>query len=154
MKIKRLPISRRRCHGQNRNFGIVAVEAAICMLVIVPIMFATLEICSGYYLQESLTIAAYEGAKMGSRNDSTPARVRDYVSDILAERGIDVPPSGIDITPASFDARRRMEPVRVTITCSTEGNSIFVFDQMAGRQVSAFIEFPFETGLPPFDLNN
>ena len=154
MKIKRLPISRRRCHGQNRNLGIVAVEAALCMLIIVPIMFATLEICAGYYLQESLTIAAYEGAKTGSRANSTPEQVRTYVSELLAERGVNIPASGIQITPASFDARRRMEPVRVTVTCSTGGNSLFVFDHLAGRNVSAFIEFPFETGLPPFDLNN
>ena len=153
MNIKHLPKQFRR-QGQNRNFGIVAVEAAICMLVIVPIMFATLEICSGYYLQESLTIAAYEGARTGSRTGSTAAQVQDYVSEILAERGVDIPPSGIVITPATFDQRRRMEPVRVTVTCSTEGNSIFVFDQMAGRQLSAFVEFPFEDGLPPFDLNN
>ena len=153
MNIKRLPISRLRRQRQNRNFGIVAVEAAICMLAIVPIMFGTLEICSGYYLQESLTIAAYEGARTGSRSGSTPEQVRDYVTELLAERGVDMPASGIEITPASFDARRRMEPVRVTLTCGTEGNSIFVFDQLAGRQVSAFVEFPFEDGLPPFDLN-
>jgi Flp pilus assembly protein TadG len=41
------------------------VELAICLPVVLTIAFGTIDICSVLFLKESLTIAAYEGARAG-----------------------------------------------------------------------------------------
>jgi len=117
-------------------------------------MFATLEICSGYYLKESLTIAAYEGARYGARQDVTPAQVRDYVKDILGSRDVVIEDSDITITPADFGNRRVLDPLNVSVSTSASSNSLFAFQLLGGRSVSADVTFAFETGNPPLDLND
>lgn len=147
-------IRHKRVHSRNKTLGAVAVEAALCILVMFPILFGTLEICSGFYLQESLTIAAYEGARTAARQDATPSDVRDYVREILEDRGVDISNGDIDIDPAAFGNQRALDPVTVTVSCPTAGNSIFVFQHMADRTLTASVSFAFEVGLPPLDLNN
>jgi hypothetical protein len=119
----------------------------------IPIMFGTLEICSGYYLQESLTIAAYEGARTAARQDATPEDVREYVGELLVDRGVNIGDGNIEVIPASFNNQRALDPVTVRITAPTAGNSIFVFQHMANRNLVAEVTFAFETGLPPLNLN-
>lgn len=146
-------IRRKRVHSRNKNLGVAAVETAICVTAMVPILFGTLEICSGFFLQESLTIAAYEGARTAARQDATPEDVRQYVIDILEDRGVDIGNGNIQITPASFANQRALDPVTVRITAPTAGNSVFVFEHLANRDLVAEVTFAFEVGLPPLNLN-
>ena len=146
-------VRRKRVHSRNKNLGVAAVETALCVTALIPIMFGTLEICSGYYLQESLTIAAYEGARTAARQDSTPEDVREYVTELLDDRGVDIVDGNIVITPASFENRRELNPVTITISVPTANNSIFVFQHLANRTLVAEVTFAFETGLPPLNLN-
>jgi len=146
-------IRRKRIQSRNKNWGVAAVETALCITAMVPIMFGTLEICSGYYLQESLTIAAYEGARTAARQEATPEAVREYVGELLVDRGVNIGDGNIQITPASFANHRALDPVTVRITAPTAGNSIFVFQHMANRNLVAEVTFAFETGLPPLNLN-
>lgn len=149
-----MKIKRKRVHSRNRNLGVAAVETAICITAMVPILFGTLEICSGFYLQESLTIAAYEGARTAARQDATPADVSQYVRDILEDRGVNIGDGNIQITPANFNNQRALDPVTVRVTAPTAGNSIFVFEHLANRNLVAEVTFAFEVGLPPLNLNN
>jgi len=146
-------IKQKRVHSRSKNLGVVAVEAALCILVMFPILFGTLEICSGYYLQESITIAAYEGARTAARQDANPEDVRDYVLEILEDRGVNIENGNVEITPSTFANQRALDPVTVTITCPTAGNSIFVFQHLADRNLTASVSFAFEVGLPPLNLN-
>ena len=146
-------IRRRRAHSRKKNLGVVAVEAAICITAMLPILFGTLEICSGFFLQESLTIAAYEGARTAARQDATPEGVREYVLELLEDRGVKIGDGEIEITPASFENHRALNPVTVRVSAPTAGNSIFVFERLANRTLSAEVTFAFETGLPPLNLN-
>lgn len=148
-----MKIRQKRVQSRNKNLGVAAVETALCITAMLPIMFGVLEICSGYYLQESLTIAAYEGARTAARQDSDPADVREYVSELLEDRGVNIGDGNIEITPANFDNRRALNPVTIRITAPTAENSIFVFSHMANRSLTAEVTFAFETGLPPLNLN-
>ena len=134
--------------------GVAAVEAAICITAMLPILFGTLEICSGFYLQESITIAAYEGARTAARQEATPQGVREYVQELLVDRGVDIGDGNIEIEPASFENQRALDPVTVRISAPTAGNSIFVFQSLANRTLVAEVTFAFETGLPPLNLNS
>ena len=146
-------IRRKRVHSRNKNLGVAAVEAAICITAMIPLLFGTLELSSGYYLQESLTIAAYEGARTAARQDATPQGVIDYVQDLLEDRGVNIGDGNIEITPANFANQRALDPVTVRISASTAGNSIFVFQNLANRTLAAEVTFAFEVGLPPLNLN-
>jgi hypothetical protein len=147
-------MKRKRIHSRNRNMGVAAVEAAICITAMLPILFGTLEICSGFYLQESITIAAYEGARTAARQEATPQGVREYVQELLVDRGVDIGDGNIEIEPASFENQRALDPVTVRISAPTAGNSIFVFQSLANRTLVAEVTFAFETGLPPLNLNS
>ena len=135
--------------------GSVVVEAALVLPIIIGIMFGTLEICSGYYVQESITIASYEGARYAAReygrvrgDDEAPfseAEVTDYVTEILTDRGVVSSPTiDIDLSGRTFETIQPLEPIRVTVSCGTEGNSTFVFDYMAARTLSATVVFAAE----------
>jgi len=152
MNIRR-NIRRKRIHFRNKTLGVAAVETALCLVAMIPLLFGTLEICSGYYLQESLTIAAYEGARTAARQDASPEDVRDYVSDLLEDRGVNIGNGNIEIIPEVFDNQRALDPVTVRVTAPTAGNSIFVFQNLANRTLVAEVTFAFEVGLPPLNLN-
>jgi hypothetical protein len=98
------------------------------------IMFATLEVCSGIFLTETVTVAAFEGARVGVRRRATSQDARDQVEAVLAARNITG--STITITPNDFSTLRALDPITVTVTAPTTGNSLYVFDFLAGRTVS------------------
>ena len=136
------PITRRR-RGVLRS-GAAAVEAAIIIpIVIIPIMMGTLEICAGLYLKESLTICAFEGVRIGTRREGTAEAVLARVQEVLDDRQIDMtasnPGVGITIDPPDFSGLDALDPITVTIVAPTAGNSIFIFDHLANRNVSASV---------------
>ena len=141
--------------NRNNRDGSVMVEAALVIPIIITIMFATLEICSGYYVQESITIAAYEGSRFAAREygrvrgeDEAPFSendITDYITEILDARGVmSSPEITIDLSGKTFETLDVLDPVRVTIACPTEGNSTFVFGKMANRTLTASVVFAAE----------
>ncbi len=125
---------RRRLHGRQRR-GAAAVECAFCIPVVIILMFATLETCSGIFLKETLTVAAYEGVRVGVRRRATASAVQTRCEEILAARNIQN--ATITITPSNFDSLDALDPITVTVSAPTAGNSLFIFDFMAARTASA-----------------
>ncbi len=141
---------------RNERDGSVVVEAALVIPIILTIMFATLEICSGYYVQESITIAAYEGSRFAAREygrirgENEPpfaeSDITDYVTEILDARGVtSAPEITIDLDGETFDTIDVLDPIRVTVACPTNGNSTFVFGKLANRTLTASVVFAAES---------
>ena len=118
-------------------------------------MFSTLEICSGYFVKESLTIAAYEGSRFAAREfdrvrgegepEFTESDITDYVTEILEARGVVTEPEiEIDLMGESFDTLEVLDPISVTVSCPTNGNSTFVFGKLANRTLEATVVFAAE----------
>ncbi|MFT5299781.1 MAG: hypothetical protein ACI814_000554 [Mariniblastus sp.] len=128
--------------NQSRG-GVAAVEAAICFPLIIILMLGTLEITSGLYLKESLVVCAFEGARAGIHRRSTAQDVLDRVQEMLNDRQVDIPSGdpalGVTVTPSDFSGLGELDPITVKITAPTAGNSIFIFDSMANRNVSASV---------------
>ena len=120
--------------GKNRRAA-AAVECAFCIPIVILLMFGTLETCSGIFLKESIKVAAFEGARTGVRRRATPADVRTEVESVLAMR--DVQGATITIEPSDFDPLNALDPITVTVSAPTAGNSLYIFDFMADRVVSA-----------------
>ncbi len=117
-----------RCK-QPRQGG-AATEAAIFLPLILLIISATVELSSAIYLKETLTIAAFEGARVAVTRDSDDARVRSRVDQVLAERSINLDEATlvqtVSISPASDEAEL-MEPIEVRVTAPTSGNITLPF---------------------------
>ena len=136
MKIKTSKIK----SSGNRNHGSAAVEAAICLPLIILLMLGTLEVCAGFYLKESLTVAAYEGARTGVKRRATESDVEDQVRAILEARDVTLDNGGsISIVPSDFSTLSALDPITVRVTAKTTGNSVLIFDSLVNREVTAHV---------------
>lgn len=111
------------------------MECAFCIPIVILLMFGTLETCSGIFLRESLTVAAFEGARVGVRRRASANDVIAQVESVLVMR--DVTNATIEVDPPDFSSLNALDPIQVTITAPTAGNSLFIFDSFVGRDISA-----------------
>lgn len=73
--------------SQNRK-GAAIVEFAVTLPIILLIVFATIEVCFCYGLQQSLKVAAYQGCRVGLSSESTLQLVERQTQFVLDARGI------------------------------------------------------------------
>lgn len=119
----------KRGDGNHRIGGAVA-EAALTLPLFIVIIAATIELSTAIYLKESLTIAAYEGARLAVTRKADNEDVENRVADILEGRGIRFDKVKISdtvtITPAAEDADV-LEPITITVSAPVSGNCIAPF---------------------------
>ena len=155
-RFKRRKGSQLPCRRKGNRDGNVLVETAFIIPMILVIMFATLEICAGYYVQESITIASYEGARFAAREYGRvrgedeeafqESDITDYVTQILTARRVTTNPTiVIDLDGKNFDNIEVLDPIRVTVSCPTDGNTTFAFGRLAGRTLTASVVFAAES---------
>ena len=68
--------------------GAAIVEFAVTLPIILLLVFATIEICTCYSLQQSLKVAAYQGCRVGLSAESTQEIVERQTRFVLDARGI------------------------------------------------------------------
>ena len=136
-------LKRKQCNTRtlrNRS-GAAVVEAALCIPLIIILMFGTLEISAGYYLKESLTIAAYEGARTGVKRRATKDQVVQRVKDILEARNVSLGQNGrITVTPDDLTTLETLDPLTVTVSAPSADNSAFIFNALANRSIDASVK--------------
>ena len=123
--------------------GAAAVEAAFCFPLIILLMMGTLEVCAGIYLKESVTVCAFEGVRVGVHRGATAEDVIARAEQALADRQViipsDDPAFGITVIPADFSDLKALDPITVQIVAPTAGNSLYIFDSLVNRNVSASV---------------
>jgi hypothetical protein len=133
---------RNRLPGMHRRRGGAIVETACCIPLIILLMMGTLEVCSGIYLYESCKVAGFEGIRVGIRRGGTADDVIARTRQVLAERRVTLPETGIygvSVEPSDFSQLKALDPITVTVTVPTEGNSVFLFDTFAKRVIRASV---------------
>ncbi|QDU95468.1 TadE/TadG family type IV pilus assembly protein [Lignipirellula cremea] len=102
--------------------GGAVTELAICLPVIVTLVFGSIETCSLVYLRQGLEAAAYEGVREAIRlqatNDSAAARCREVLD---ARR---ITSYQIRFVPSDVSAVPRGEFVRVEIEAPSGANGV------------------------------
>jgi hypothetical protein len=93
MIVRRTKLMRR----SGSRHGVAATELAVCMPVIVLIVLATIEACAMIFLQQSLSVAAYEGARVSLAPGAQASNVVAQCQLILDDR--DVRGAQIDVSP-------------------------------------------------------
>lgn len=135
--------NQRRRSGRPERRGVAAVEAAVCAGIIVLLTFGTLEICSAIYLKESVTIAAYEAARVGVKRNATRQDSIDQANAILDAR--DISGGQVTVNPGDFSALDALGQITIVVRAPVNQNSFFVGKffsnkKMRGR-VAMFREF-------------
>lgn len=98
---------------RNRN-GVAAVEAAILLPLMFVIVFGAIEVANGIFLRQSLTVAAYEGARSATRPGGTSQLAEQRVREVLEARGVS--DETVTITPNVTSLTPRGTMVTITVT--------------------------------------
>lgn len=131
----------RRPHRTIRR-GIAATEAAFCLPIVLLLMFGTLGVCNALFLKETITIAAYEGARAGVKKNATAATVTTTVQSVLSARGLTQRTAGdfeITVTPSSLSSLKALDPVTVTVNVPVSGYVPFVGNFFRSTRVGASV---------------
>jgi Flp pilus assembly protein TadG len=108
---------------------------AVCLPVIVLLVLGTVEACSMVFLKQSLSVAAYEGARAAIAKGATTAQVRAACDQVLADRNVQG--GVVTITPKKFEALDRGEFVDVTVSAPCSSNTVVPIRFFRGRSLSA-----------------
>jgi len=129
--------SRRSAWGAPRN-GVAATELAVCMPVIVLVVLATVEACAMIFLQQSLSIAAYEGARVALTPDAKVANVAYQCELILKDR--DVQGATVSVQPSDIQGAAEGQWILVEARAPFNKNSMAGGWLFNGRTLTASVQ--------------
>jgi hypothetical protein len=103
--------------------------------VIVLLVIATIEACSAIFLKQSLTIAAYEGARTALAERTTPGSVQAACNQVLADRNIQG--ATVTVSPSNIAALDTGAFIDVTVSAPCDANSVVPTTFYRGRTLTA-----------------
>jgi Flp pilus assembly protein TadG len=127
--------SRRRERAEQRRRGVAASELAVCLPVLVLLVLAMIEACTMIFLKQSLTVAAYEGARTALDPQAVAANVQAAADGVLADRRVQR--ASVTIRPTNFATLAPGEYIEVTVSAPTDPNSAIPGSFLRGRTLSA-----------------
>jgi hypothetical protein len=98
-------------------------------------VIATIEACSALFLKQSLTAAAYEGARTALQETATPALIQASCNQILADRKIKG--ARVTLKPANLTSLEPGDYIDVTVSAPCASNSLVPATFYRGRTLSA-----------------
>ena len=134
--MKLLRAKSRKTRGNKR--GSALVELVVCLPALFLIVFGTIEACSMIYLNQSLKIAAYEGARVALVPNSTLGNVEAACNQVLDDR--DIKGSDVMVTPNGFESSPYGTYIAVNVSASCEANSLFGTWFYGGRDITVTVE--------------
>lgn len=111
------------------------IEFAVCLPLIVLIVFGGIEAASLLFLRQTLVQAAYEGVKTGVKVNGTDAATTDSIRAVTDGRNLEN--ISITLDPPNVQSLDRGEIFVVTVSAPGDDNSIFPFGPFAGQDVTA-----------------
>ena len=130
-------ISRNRnriARTQSRR-GAAAVEFAVCLPVVLLVVFGSIQAASMLFLRQATIQAAYEGVKVAVVGTGTDDRVREAAQAVLDGRQL----TGvtIDIQPGNVDTLEPGTIIEVTVSAPSDENTLVPFGLFTGTIVGA-----------------
>jgi Flp pilus assembly protein TadG len=115
--------------------GVAAAELAVCLPVVVLLVIATIEACSAIFLKQSLTVAAYEGARTALADRTTSGSVQAACNQVLADRNIQG--ATVTVSPSNIAALQSGAFIDVTVSAPCDANSLVPTTFYRGRTLRA-----------------
>ncbi|QDV14779.1 TadE-like protein [Rosistilla oblonga] len=119
--------------GNRSRKGVAAVEMAIVAPTILLIAFGVQEVTAAIHLQQTLTICAYEAARVALQPDTTEANVKATCDKILLARR--VVNASVKVTPSDYQNKDYGTEITVTVSADLEGNSLGPLLVLSNRSV-------------------
>ncbi|MCC7338808.1 MAG: pilus assembly protein [Pirellulaceae bacterium] len=113
------PAERAQSASSRSRRGTVTVEFALCVSIFFMFVFGMLELSRFIYVQHSVQMVAYEGARAGVTPGATADDVRARVANLMQACGVRV--YTMSVSPAQIN--NLTEDVAVTINCNFNDNS-------------------------------
>ncbi len=100
--------------------GLAVVEFAVCLPILVIIVFGSIEACNAVYLKQAVTAAAYEAARVATGTGGTKIAAQTRGEEILSARTI----NGATVTfdPPLETSWLRGSRVSVTVSVPADQN--------------------------------
>ena len=121
--------------SRRRRRGVAATELAVCLPIVVLLVLGTIEACSMIFLKQSLSVAAYEGARTAIIPGMKQADVETACKQILLDRN--VVGATVTVKPTNIDALNPGDFVDVTVSAPCNLNSVVPNKFYKGRTLSA-----------------
>lgn len=109
---------------RSKRRGTATAEVAICLPVLMTFTLATIDLCSIFFLKETVAIAAYEGARAGINRGGTNAEAIARVQEVLNDRNINYSGDCVTFEGASYDSADTLEHVTIIVQVPAAGNLI------------------------------
>jgi Flp pilus assembly protein TadG len=126
---------KRRALNNGSRRGVAASELAVCLPVIVLLVLAMIEACTMIFLKQSLTVAAYEGARTSLVPNATAAQVQAACNGVLRDRRVQG--ARVTLRPANLASVAPGEYIEVNVAAPTDPNSVIPGSFLRGRTLSA-----------------
>jgi hypothetical protein len=107
--------------GSEEHRGLAVVELAICLPIVVLLLLSTIEACVMLQLKQSLSVTAYEGARVGILPGSTSELVTQQCQMLLDDRSINGYTIAMNPDPGSLLVG---EMFMVTVSADCVANSV------------------------------
>ena len=115
--------------------GAATVEFAVCLPIIVLIVFGSIEAASMLFLRQAMIQTAYEGAKVAILHDGTNAAANAATDSVI--RGRNLKNVTITFDPVDVSLARPGEVVRVSASVPGDANSFIPFGPFKNKIVAA-----------------
>jgi Flp pilus assembly protein TadG len=120
-----------------RRRGVAAVEFAVCLPVLVLLVFGAIEASSFIFLKQALTVAAYEGVRETVRPGSNNANGVDRAENILAARTVN--DFSINFPNGEASSANRGDQIVIEVSAPTATNSPLAGQWLANQTLTARI---------------
>ncbi len=117
--------------------GAAVVEMAIVTPLLLIFAFGTLEATTAIHLQQSLEIAAYEGARVALLPDTDVGNVQAACDQLLASRR--VKNATVSVTPTNYQGAPYGAEIEVEVTATLAQNSVVPLLVLRSRRLTATV---------------
>lgn len=115
--------------------GTAAVELAVCLPVIVLLVFGSIEASSFIFLKQSLNVAAYEGARQSARAGSTNEQAIARAKNILQARSVQ--DFEVRFPDGEVADKSRGDEIVIEVSAPTQSNSPLAGQFVTNRILTA-----------------
>ncbi len=106
----------------NSRLAVAVVELAVCLPVLVMLTLATIEACAMLFVQQTLKVTAFEGARVGIVPGSQASNVSFQCQSLLDDHGVDG--YNIIMDPPDPSTLTQGDWFTVTVTATFAENSL------------------------------
>lgn len=111
---------------RDKSRGAVIIEMAVCLPLMLLVVFGCLDVSSGIFRGQTLTSAAHEGALVGVKPNASAQEITDRVDIVLEARGVSEYTMNLETFGRPFEDLEPGDAFRIELR-STVNNSYLTF---------------------------